>query len=1112
MAGALAAWTASGAEFTPEQLEHFERRVRPVLVEHCYPCHSVEGGKQKGGLRLDTRDAARAGGETRPAIVPGQPAASLLMEATRYGNPSLQMPPDGRLPDAVIADLERWIADGAADPREEVSPSPAGVASTVAETPSAHWAFQPPREVVPPAVADVTWVKSPLDRFVLSRLEAAGLSPAPPADRRTWLRRVTFDLTGLPATPDEVAAFLADDSPESFARVVDRLLASPHYGERWARHWLDVARYADSNGQDENKAMANAWRYRDYVINAFNRDKPFDQFIHEQLAGDLLPPSPDERVNFERWTATGFLVLGPKMLAEQDKPKLEMDVVDEQIDTVSRAFLGLTVSCARCHDHKFDPVPARDYYALAGIFKSTKTMGDLSFVSKWNERAIATAEELARAKDFAAATNAAQAAVKKAAAGADAAVRQHWRSLAGAYLAAATELHRAHPAGPETNILAAAATERGLHAPTLQRWLDHLLRPSDPAMPSPLAPFLVDEEAARTFPDAVAAAQRSVSQRLPTMPQYAPGRFGHALRCGGENYLVEPHAIELEPAHLTFEAWVRPTNQGRDGETRRWIINKNPNEWADGHYALVINRDQAGAYLNIGGGATNVHEAWSASGAVPLNEWTHLACTFDGNVLTIYVNGRPAGSSLVGRGRTTGSGSLQIARREDGFTYFKGLIDEVRVYNRALTDAEVARRFSDPQVELSAGLLRHWSFDPQDDEGRRLLAQDQLHELLSSREGLLRPPLDERPFYTAEHLAEVEARERERDALLKAAPPALPVVLAVEKGKPVELPVHIRGSHLNLAPDPVPRGFIRVLHQPVPPPVPEAESGRLQLAQWLTHPEHPLTGRVLVNRVWQAMFGEGLVRTPDNFGLRGDAPTHPELLDWLARGFVRGGWSLKQLHRTIALSATYRMSAAFDARAAEADPDNRLLWRMNRRRLEAEQLRDALLAVSGQLDRTMGGTLVEWKNADYAPGDTVSAASRRRAVYLPVVRDRVYDVFTIFDFANPGTGASRRAATVVSHQALFFLNSPFVKEQARQLVLAVFAGADTDEERLGRIYGLALGRTPTAEEGARALAHVSRVAAMASPGAEADPHAARLAGWISFCQALLASSEFLYLD
>jgi len=1100
------AFAATSSSPTADELAFFEKRIRPVLVARCYECHSVESGKAKGGLRVDSRDALRSGGETRPAIVPGEVDKSLLIEAIRYGNQDMKMPPKGRLPESAVADFETWIRMNAPDPRDEapalvVNNPPAAAATN-------HWAFEPPHAVAPPAVKREKGVLSPIDAFVLAKLEAAKLSPAPPAEKATLLRRVTFDLIGLPPTPEEVDAFVADKSADGFAKVIERLLASPQYGERWGRHWLDVARYADSNGQDENKAMSHAWRYRDYVIDSFNRDKPYDQFIREQLAGDLLPPAPGERETFDQWTATGLLVLGPKMLAEQDKPKLVMDVVDEQIDVVSRAFLGLTVSCSRCHDHKFDPVSARDYYALAGIFKSTKTMGDLAFVSKWNERSIATQEEKARFVEHVKRTNEVERAITEAMSDADAAVADIWRAKAADYLKAAAECSRSFDKDVDTNAVNSIVQKLGLHRATLDRWLAHLSQ-SRPNGGSPLAKFISTADETNAFAGIVQQLADKSSTLAPTTIRFGPGRFGSGLRCDGSNYVEAGHSAELEPASLTVEAWVRLDEQSKDGDSRRWIVNKNANEWTEGHYALMVDGQRAGAYLNIGGGRDSMLAVWSEANAMPWREWRHVAFTYDGTDLRLFVNGEAAGVTHIGRPRVPGAGPLHIGRRQDGYNYFTGGVDEVRLYRRALSAEEIRRRQSKPESEVVDGLVRHWSFDPATDAERNALAQEQLRDLLFGPEGLLVPPKESRAFYPAASLSKIERLEAERVALKTNAPPAPAMALAVEEAATVDIPVHIRGSHLSLAKDSVPRGFVQVLNRSSPPAMPAKQSGRLQLAEWLTSPDHPLTARVMVNRIWQAHFGEGLVRTPDNFGLRGEAPTHPELLDWLAREFVRGGWSVKHLHRLILLSSTYQMSTRFNTKGVNVDPENRLLWRMNRRRLEAESLRDALLAISGQLDRTMGGSLVSWQNADYTPGDSVSATSRRRAVYLPVVRDRVYDLFTIFDFANPSVGVSKRTPTVVSHQALFFLNSPLVKEQSRHLAESLLALPESaDAARIDAAYRRVLGRSAQRAEVNRAIDYLTQ-ARLKLPVGAAD---ASTQAWASLCQALLASNEFLYLD
>jgi cytochrome c553 len=737
--------------------ELFEKKVRPVLVRECLSCHGP--GKAKGGLRLDSRAGLLRGGDRGPAVDPDDPDRSLLLRAVRHDGP-VKMPPAGRLTAAEIADLAAWVRQGVPWPDAPAAPD-------------AHWAFRPLADPAVPDVTDTAWPRTPLDHFVLRDLEAHGLRPAPPADKRTLLRRVTFDLTGLPPTPEETNAFLADGAPDAWVRVVDRLLASPAYGERWGRHWLDVARYADSNGSDENVALAHAWRYRDYVVAAFNADKPFDAFLTEQLAGDLLPPAGDA-VNHERLTATGFLVLGPRMLSEPDKQKLVMDLVDEQIDTTSRAFLGLTVSCARCHDHKSDPVPQRDYYALAGVFKSTRTLATLT----------------------------------------------------------------------------------------------------------------------------------------------SPAR-----------------ALE------------RPLGD-RDGADR-----------AAAHAKLVRARQR------------------------------------------------------------------ELERVKD---------DTVRARLRA-----------------------------------------------------------------------------ELDALLKEAPAPVPLALAAQdEARPADVRVHLRGSPLTLG-DEVPRGFLAALPGGRPS-IPAGHSGRLELARWLTAADNPLTARVFVNRVWQHHFGEGIVRTPDNFGSLGDPPTHPELLDWLARRFVEGGWSVKALHRELLLSSAYRTGGAFDPAAARADPDDCLLWRFPRRRLEAEAIRDSLLSVSGALDRSLGGSLLTVPDFEHVTNDRsetrVRYDSDRRSVYLPVVRNAVCDALQTFDFPDPSTSTGRRAATTVAPQALFFLNSPLVRGQAGRFAARLLARPDLDDGgRVNFAFELAYGRPAEADEVAAALRFLDTFAGRA-------PDRGRAGAWEALCQTLFAANEFVSVN
>ena len=776
-------------EPTAEQLRFFETSIRPLLADKCFKCHGAE--KQWGTLRLDSREALLRGGDSGAAIVSGKPKDSLLIRAVRHEDEDLKMPPkEEKLTERQIADLVRWVEMGA--PFSESKN-----ANKRTRDPN-HWAFQPLVDVAAPAVRDAAWPQTDLDRFILSKIEAAGLSPATRVDKRTLIRRVTFDLTGLPPTPTEIDAFLADDSTAAFARVVDRLLDSPHYGERWGRHWLDVARYADSNGLDENVAHGNAWRYRDYVVAAFNRDKPFDRFVLEQLAGDLLPAA-DEAQRHEQLIATGFLGIGPKVLAETDEAKMRMDIIDEQIDTTGRAFLGLTLGCARCHDHKFDPIETADYYGLAGIFKSTLSMRKYTKLAEWYEN----------------------------------------------------------------------------------------LLPSDAATAMK-----------QDYDSSVAAKRKSVA-----------------------DFMAEA-----------------------------------------------------------------------------------------------------------------------------------------------------------------------------DKQAREKLAADKVPEKLE-------------PLYPDATKAELKKLRDELTALDKN-PPELPSAMGVTEDKVIEVAIHVRGNPLKLG-DIAPRHAPAVLRGPPVPQFSDTESGRRQLAEWLVDPQHPLTARVFVNRVWRWHFGRGLARTTDNLGLLGEAPSHPELLDWLSRRFIRDGWSIKSLHRVILNSSTYQQGGTSVAEAAARDPENRLFARADVRRLEAEAVRDSLLAVSGRLDATVGGSLLKLKNRayffDHTSKDLTTYDSDRRSLYLPVVRNNVFDLFQLLDFPDPTVSSSDRAATVVAPQALLMLNSDFVMQAAADLADRLLKDSDDDDRRLALLYATAYGREPSAEELRADRTFLREVAQRYVDGQDAS-HA-----WAALCHTAFAANEFLYV-
>ncbi|QDT54209.1 Planctomycete cytochrome C [Caulifigura coniformis] len=909
----------AGAADAPDKagIEYFERSVRPLLVKHCAECH--DDGNAEGGLSISSRSALLKGGDSGTSLIPGKPEESRLIQAIRYKNPDLQMPPKGVMAAAEIQALEKWVAMGAPDPRSEVvATTPTRLTGMSIDAGREFWSMKPVARPEPPTVRNAQWVQTPIDAFVLSQLEKHGLSPAPPADRRTLLRRATLDLTGLPPTVEEVDAFLEDQSPDAFQRVIERLLASPQYGVRWGRHWLDVARYADSNGLDENLAFGNAWRYRDYVIDAFNRGKPFDRFLIEQVAGDLLPDA-----DAETRTATGFLVLGAKVLAEPDREKLVMDTIDEQLDTIGKAFLGLTLGCARCHDHKFDPILQSDYYALAGIFKSTKTFGDSNTgaIKHWNEFSLATDAEREAMKGVDSAIAEKQKAALSFKSSSIAKVRETARSKAADYLAAASGLRP----GMSLAEVEPIAHERGLHPRILHHCRLHLSYHED----DPL-----------------------------------------------------------------FDRWRELTAAG------------------------------------------------DASGIA-----THYAALF--------------------------------ADAEKAFAETKQADPK-------------ATTLTDPMLEA---------------------ARSALHDAA----GFLAVPPQPEFAFDAETLAEYY-RLAEESRVLESGAPDLASAMSVADGTvTATLPIHIRGSHRNLG-TPIERGVPEVLRVSLTTPeFPKEHSGRLELARWMADARHPLTSRVAVNRIWRWHFGSGLVASTENFGVLGDRPSHPELLDWLASEFVNSGWSMRELHRLILKSSAYQMSAVHPQAdvAINADPENRWLWKFPMQRLDAEQIRDSVLAIAGRLDNGLGGKMVPLRNRqfvfDHTSIDHTKYESLRRAAYLPVIRNNVYTLFEQFDFPDPTMPTGSRTSTTVAPQALFLMNSELVLDSSDLLARQLIDEAATDEARLLIAYRRTLGRLPEADEVARGLAFLADATSTSLTRSDKVESSAVERAWSLLCQSLFASNEFLYV-
>lgn len=818
-----AATGVARSDIPSDQFEFFERKIRPVLVDSCYECHSKESGRNKGGLVLDTRVGLRQGGSQGPGVVPFKPDESVLMKAITWSDGDLEMPPEQKLPANVIADFHRWIEMGAPDPRDGGTPKVVSTEIDIEEG-RKFWAFQKPRKPTPPSVEDSEWVRTDVDKFVFAKLREKGMKPAGVADPTDLLRRLSCDLTGLPPTAETAKQFRSDwkRNPESaIAALADKLMATPQFGERWGRHWLDVARFSESNGKSSNASYPYAWRYRNYVIDAFNNDKPYDRFIEEQLAGDLRrTTSLQDRQ--EGYIATGFLALGPKDLAQKNRIQFQMDLVDDQINTTMLAFQGLTVACARCHDHKSDPIPTADYYALAGIFMSTKTFYGVP-KSKYNRGKV----------------------------------------------------------------------------------LD-----------------------------------------LPVVRQTTK-RFTAA-----EIAKMKARMAELR-ASLS--------KMSKDKKAR-----------------MKANQDARDA------------------------------------------------------GEKSKSGSMRSSGRTKSKKRFNGELAEIQ----ALLDT------------VGQGGL-------QKDKGMAVLDQiDLAHANILVR-------------------GEVDSPAQQ-----------------------------------------VRRGFLQVMNHS-PRTIPETRSGRLELAQWITSDENPLTARVAVNRVWAKLFGKGIVSTTENFGTTGIPPTHPKLLDHLANSFMEDGWSMKSIIRRLVLTRTYRMSTDFNQANYQRDPDNEFLWRATPRRLDGEAIRDSILAVSGQLDlKRPASAVMEFGDGELgrksAPNLTLNAPPYR-SVYLPVVRERAEELIRLFDGADANLVTGHRKTSNVAGQALYLMNSEFIMKQSDAFAADLRRSHSSTKNRINDGFVRAFGRPPTSGEFKAGIDFYNQfqVAALRETGSRSQVDYLFLS---AFCQGLFASAEFRYLN
>ncbi len=915
---------------SPEAAEFFEARIRPILVEKCARCHGAR--KQSSGLRLDGREAMIKGGDQGPAIVPGKPEASLAIRAITYRDDDLKMPPKQKLSDAEVAMLSQWVAMGAPWPASRI------ITADDSDPVAQHWAFRPVRPTPPPKVRNSAWVATSVDAYILARLEAKGIAPSPEADRRTLIRRATLDLWGLPPTAEEVDAFLADTAPDAYPRLIDRLLASPRYGERWGRHWLDVARYADTKGYvfTQERRYPYSFTYRDYVIDAFNADLPYDRFLVEQIAADRLPMAEGLAKDTRPLAALGLLTVGRRFLLDQN------EIIDDRIDVVSRGLLGLTVTCARCHDHKFDPIPSDDYYALHGVFSSSVEPGELPVI-QWP--------------------------------------------------------------GSNTSPRAAAFLKK-----------------------------LATAEKARD--DYLAARRAEVESDL-------QGRFSHYLKAAhdlkfdGRNPKLDDRARAegLEPRRLRGFSFLWPRFL-ESSETDR-----NP-----------------------------VWRSWKAFSAIPADRFAANAGEVRRKLLA-DPKGAPVHPLVVREVLATDPKSL-----DDLVGRYVALFDRLETNLKA--------RPAKPLGEADWESLRLAIQGPGSPLSLRDVT-DPRRLLLNQRQG--------------QELAKLQgAIDR-----LNATDPDGPAraMVMVDAPKPVEPHVFIRGNPGRPGKQ-VPRRFLTALSGPKPAPFRDG-SGRLELARAIADPKNPLTARVLVNRLWAWHLGKGLVDTPSDFGLRSDPPTHPELLDHLASSFVAEGWSIKALHRRIMLSNTYRQSSVPRPEAQAIDPENRLVWRFNPQRLDFESMRDAILAVSGALDPTLGGRPVTITEPPFSP---------RRTVYGFIDRQNLDGLYRTFDFAVPDATSPRRFVTTVPQQALFLMNSPFLHEQARRLAAEARPDDSSDPSQgIRRLYRRVLLRSPEPEELAMADGFLHRLSA--APDGWKQPAtgpAGGLTPWEQLAQVLLLTNEFMF--
>ena len=996
--------------------DFFEMRIRPLLVKHCQACHGAK--KQESGLRLDARAGWLRGGDRGPAIVPGDADSSLLIQVVRHVDADLKMPPDRpQLSVQHIQDLTTWIKQGAYDPRRQRNDMASANSRMSLTAARSFWAFQPLKSPSPPTVRRPDWAHTAIDAFILAELERRGLVPVADADRRTLIRRATFDLTGLPPTPTEIDDFLNDSSEGAFDVVLDRLLNSPAYGERWGRHWLDVARYADTAGDGADYPVREAIKYRDWVIRALNADKPYDEFLREQIAGDILAAEAPASEYADRVTATGFLAIGKRYGYKPAPDYQHLDFADV-IDSVGRSLLGLSVGCARCHDHKYDPVSTADYYALYGILQSTQW----SFPGGEEHKRPAHLVPLVPPAE---ATRLEQARTAALQAHKDrlSQLKQERSQLSGQRIAGGVDLD-----------MEAQATGK----PPGKPWVSS-------------GPIEVTAAAQSPYAHVHPAGTRGV-------------RLGSGKPTDGLRYVFEDGLRSTPGKQMHFTLDFRSVATSKQKGAYRFYLGRGVVQ------SLAVECSVTATEFAIRNASK-----WETIRTLEPGTWYTLRLTLDPHTKTYSgIVGTPDDlTRFENKGLGPNWDGVADTFICDAFGHVAGPACARDLDNIGLLDRPFAAPGSGPIVRRKPTA-----------ESKRRLAELQM---------------------------EIQAMSDRQTTL--AATAAYEVAYAVSEGKPVNARIHVRGEPARLA-DEVPRRFLEVLGGDTLQPG-ASGSGRLELARWITRPANPLTARVFVNRVWGWHFGQALVGTPSDFGSRGQRPTHPKLLDWLASELIASGWSIKSLHRQIMRSRTYRLASHDSKLNLESDPGNRWHWRYTRQPLDAEAIRDAMLAVSGQLDRTLPQPhpfpdVNTWGFTIHNPFHAVYD-NQHRSVYLMVQRNRRHPFLALFDAADPNQSVAQRQPTTTPTQALFLMNSPFVHAQSKALAQRLLGVSGDHQSRMRLAFETTLGHPPTGQQMAEASAFVT--AYLKQLDRQGVPTSQRPSeAWAALARVLLTNNAFLYVD